>query len=159
MSTSPNVAYINPQILNWARTRSGLSLAQLEGVLRTSPEELAAWERGDIRPPFDKAQKIAQVLRIPFGYLFLSKPPDLTAPVPDLRTPDERAPLSLDFLEVVNDALVKQDWYRDYLLASKSPRLKFAGSFTVNDNPEEVAVDVRRTLGMNCALRSGTRGK
>ena len=113
--------------------------------------------RGDTRPPFDKAQKIAQVLRIPFGYLFLSKPPDLTAPIPDLRTPDERAPLSLDFLEVVNDALVKQDWYRDYLLEFKSPRLKFVGSFTVKDNPEVIAVDVRRTLGMNLELRRSAK--
>ena len=85
-------------------------------------------ERGRIRcvgtrrnliPRFDKAQKIAQALSIPFGYLFLSKPPELATPLPDMRTLADQQPLSLNFLEVVNDALVKQDWYRDYLAGNK----------------------------------------
>ena len=157
MKSPANVAYINPQILNWARTRSGLSYPQLGEALKTSAEELAAWEHGDTRPPFDKAQKIARVLCIPFGYLFLSNPPDLTVPIPDLRTQDERLPLSLDFLEVVNDALVKQDWYRDYLQENKGPRLKFVGSFSSEDDPDEIAADIRRVLGMNLALRRSAK--
>ena len=46
MRAPANVAYINPQVLSWARIRSGLSYPQLEGLLKTSPEEFAAWERG-----------------------------------------------------------------------------------------------------------------
>lgn len=157
MRAPANVAYINPQVLSWARIRSGLSYPQLEGLLKTSPEEFAAWERGETRPPFDTAQKIAQTFRIPFGYLFLSNPPDLSVPVPDLRTQDEHFPLSLDFLEVVNDALVKQDWYRDYLQDAKRPKLKFVGSFTSNDDPDKIALDIRGTLGMNLALRRSAR--
>jgi len=157
MRAPVNVAYVNPQILHWARIRSGLSYPQLEDVLKTSTEELAAWERGDTRPPFDKAQKIARAFRIPFGYLFLSRPPDLAVPLPDMRTQAERHPLSLDFLEVVNDALVKQDWYRDYLQETKAPRLKFVDSFTVKNNPANVAADIRRVLGMNLALRRSAK--
>ena len=153
MKTATHVAFVNPQILHWARLRSGLSYPQLEDALKTSSDELAAWERGDTRPPFDKAQKIAKTFRIPFGYLFLSSPPDLAVPLPDMRTQAERHPLSLDFLDVVNDALVKQDWYRDYLQELKAPRLKFVSSFTMKDDPEDVAADIRRVLGMNLALR------
>lgn len=134
-----------------------MSYPQLQDKLKISPEDFAAWERGDARPSFDKAQKIAQALHIPFGYLFLSNPPDLTVPLPDMRTQAERHPLSLDFLEVVNDALVKQDWYRDHLQEIKEPRLKFVGSFTLKDDPGKVAADIRRVLGMNLALRRAAR--
>jgi Zn-dependent peptidase ImmA (M78 family)/DNA-binding XRE family transcriptional regulator len=157
MRASPNVAYVTPEVLTWARTRSGLSYPQLQDKLKVSPEDIAAWERGDAHPPFDKAQKIAQVLHIPFGYLFLSDPPDLSVPLPDMRTQAERHPLSLDFLEVVNDALVKQDWYRDHQQEIKEPRLKFVGSFTLRDDSGKVAADIRRVLGMDLALRRSAR--
>jgi Zn-dependent peptidase ImmA (M78 family)/DNA-binding XRE family transcriptional regulator len=157
MPTSTNVAFVNPKILRWARTRSGLTHSQVENALKISAEEFAAWERGDSSPPFDKAQKIAKALRIPFGYLFLSNPPDLTVPLPDMRTQPDRHPLSLDFLEVVNDALVKQDWYRDYLHETKTPRLKFVGNFTTKDDAEDVASDIRRVLGMTSAFRRSAK--
>lgn len=149
MKASANVAHINPQVLSWARLRSGISSPQLQAELKISSEQLAAWERGETHPPFDKAQKIAQALRIPFGYLFLSNPPDLSTPLPDMRTHADRHPLSLDFLEVVNDALVKQDWYRNYLEEIKESKLKFVGSFTPKDAPGDVAKDIRRVLGIN----------
>jgi hypothetical protein len=81
MKTSSNVAYINPEILSWARLRSGVSHLQLQELLKASPEELAAWERGETHPPFDKHKRsprhsesrsatyffrISQILRLPF---------------------------------------------------------------------------------------------
>lgn len=157
MRAPANVAYINPQVLSWARTRSGMSYPEIEHKLKVSPEDFVAWEQGDARPPFDKAQKIAKALHIPFGYLFLSKPPDVAVPLPDMRTQPERQPLSLDFVEVVNDALVKQDWYRDYLQGIKASRLKFVSSFNAQDDPGKVAADIRRVLGMDAALRRSAR--
>jgi Zn-dependent peptidase ImmA (M78 family)/DNA-binding XRE family transcriptional regulator len=157
MSAPANVAYISPQVLAWARTRSGLSYSQLQQKLRIGQEDFSAWERGEAHPPFDKAQRIAKVLHIPFGYLFLSAPPNLTVPVPDMRTLAERYPLSLDFLEVVNDALVKQDWYRDHLQENKESRLRFAGSFSLENDPDKVAADIRHVLGMDLALRRSAR--
>jgi Zn-dependent peptidase ImmA (M78 family) len=152
MTQSTNVAYINPQVLKWARTRSGLSHEELRLKLKIDPEDFAAWESGASRPPFDKAQKIARALQIPFGYLFLSNPPDLAIPLPDMRTPGNR-PLGLEFLEVVYDALLKQDWYRDRLQEMKEPRLKFVGSFTLDNDVDQIAADIRRALGMGTSLR------
>jgi Zn-dependent peptidase ImmA (M78 family)/DNA-binding XRE family transcriptional regulator len=134
-----------------------MSQLQLETTLKASASELGAWERGEVHPPFDKAQKIAQALSIPFGYLFLSKPPEVAPPLPDMRTLADQQPLSLNFLEVVNDALVKQDWYRDYLLENKESKLQFVGRFTSKDAPAEVAKDIRRVLGINPALRRAAK--
>lgn len=153
MRPAAYIAYVNPKILQWARARSGLSYPELETVLKTSAEELASWERGQTHPPFDKAQKVARALRIPFGYLFLSEPPDLSIPLPDLRTQIDRHPLSLNFLEVLNDALVKQDWYREYLQQIGARGPQFVESFTLKDDARSVAADIRRVLGINSDLR------
>jgi Zn-dependent peptidase ImmA (M78 family) len=157
MTAPANIAFINPAVLSWARIRSGLSLPEVQTELKTSPEEFASWERGETHPPFDKAQKAARLFRIPFGYLYLSAAPNLTTPLPDLRTLEDRRPLSLDFLEVVNDALVKQDWYRGYLQDLRESKLKFVGSFSKQDGPKAVAKDIRRVLGISVALARSAR--
>jgi Zn-dependent peptidase ImmA (M78 family) len=152
-----NVAFIKPGLLIWARTRSGISHEELAIRLRTDAAQVAAWERGESRPSFDKAQKIAKELSVPFGFLFLSNPPKLELPLPDLRTQADSNPLSLNFLEVVNDALVKQDWYKDFLRESGEAKLKFVGSFRLADSPDSVAADMRRVLGITPALRRAAR--
>jgi Zn-dependent peptidase ImmA (M78 family)/DNA-binding XRE family transcriptional regulator len=158
-TTAPvaNVAFITPGVLAWARARSGLSHTELAAKLKVDSEQIATWERGESHPPFDKAKRIAKELNIPFGFLFLSKPPSIQVPLPDLRTQADKEPLSLNFLEVVNDALVKQDWYRDFLREAGEPKLKFVGSFTLSDRPESVAADMRRVLGINPELRHSSR--
>ena len=66
-------------------------------------------------PPFGRAQELAKKLHIPFGYLFLSEPPADDTPIPDLRTFEPNAPQrpSLEFVDLLNDVLVKQLWYRE----------------------------------------------
>jgi Zn-dependent peptidase ImmA (M78 family)/DNA-binding XRE family transcriptional regulator len=156
-ATAANVALLTPDVLIWARTRSGISHPQLAARLGIDSKQIAAWERGESHPPFDKAKKIAKELNVPFGFLFLSKPPTIEVPLPDLRTQSDKEPLSLDFLEVVNDALVKQDWYRDFLRESGEPKLKFVGTFSLSDRPESVAADMRRVLGINTELRRSAK--
>jgi Zn-dependent peptidase ImmA (M78 family)/transcriptional regulator with XRE-family HTH domain len=157
MPTSTNIAYINPKIIAWARSRSGVSAAAVHAAVKISNDDLQAWERGDSRPPFDKAQKLAEALGIPFGYLFLSQPPEVTMPIPDLRTLADSEPLSLNFLQVVNDALVKQDWYRDYLIESNESKPQFVGRFNSKSDLDAVARDIRAMLGIDSAFRRSAK--
>ena len=128
-------AFITPKVAQWARERTGISPAQLAKTLGADPKEVEAWERGETRPPFGKAQDLARSLRIPFGFLFLSKPPVEKTPIPDLRTVAEGRPatVSPDFLDLLNDVLVKHQWYREYLEARDAKRLPFVGKFRVAD--------------------------
>jgi len=81
-----NAALISPNVLRWARERSQLEPMDLAGITHVKPEKLLLWEQGETKPTFKQAQDLARVLHIPFGYLFLSKPPEETLPIPDLRT-------------------------------------------------------------------------
>ena len=107
-------------------------------------------------PTFRQARALASALRIPFGYLFLSRPPKAQTDIPDLRTFPDRRPalLSRDLIEVLNDARRKQDWYRETLLGRGEPELLFVGAYTAVDAPETVARDMREALNIAAPLRA-----
>ncbi|MEP7013106.1 MAG: ImmA/IrrE family metallo-endopeptidase [Acidobacteriota bacterium] len=155
--TSADVAFINPEILTWAIKASGQSKTLVASKVKVDPEQIASWEAG-IPPPFAKAQDLAKALHLPFGYLFLPEVPAEDLPIPDFRTLGHGYhPPSVEFLQLLNEVLVRQDWYRDHLRES-SPRLaklKFIGSFTSKDKVTDVATSIRNTLGLTADLRSG----
>ena len=149
-------AYIKPEMLKWARERVFPDLPSAALALRQSADKLAAWENGVRRPTLIQARELAHRLRVPFGYLYLSNPPEETLPIPDLRTlPDTPAggQPSPDFLEVLYDAQHKQAWYRDELLESAASPLPFVGRFSKADHPQEIAEDLAETLELDSGLR------
>ena len=154
-----NEAYIKPDMLRWARERSFDTIDDAAAALKVKVEKLVAWERGDARPTFRKAQELAKKLKIPFGYLYLSEPPDEALPLPDLRTPAGTPPRrpSPDFLEVLYDALRKQEWYREYLLSERADPVPFVGRFTTNSAINAVAADIRNTIGLDEAFRTSAK--
>ena len=143
-------AFITPKVARWARERVGISSAQLADSLGADPHEIEAWEQGKTRPPFGKAQDLAKRLSVPFGFLFLSEPPPEKIPIPDLRTVIEgqTARLSPDFLELLNDVLVKHEWYREYLQERQAERLPFVGKFRIADGIELVSADLSSFLAI-----------
>lgn len=154
-------AFITPGMLRWARMRSFASLDAAADKLNMKPEKLDAWESDKARPTFRQAQDLAKKLRIPFGYLYLSTPPDENLPLPDLRTrarAQSRKP-SPDFLEVLYDALRKQEWYHDYLTNEQADNVPFVGRFTNTSPVADIAADIRRTLRLDDSLRRGARDR
>jgi Zn-dependent peptidase ImmA (M78 family)/transcriptional regulator with XRE-family HTH domain len=150
-----NAAYITPQVVKWARERADMSVEQLAGALKVDTQTLAGWEAGQQSPPFTRAEKLADKLRIPFGYLFLSEPPAEDFPLPDLRTVGNVAVSkpSLNFIEVVDDALLKQQWYSEYLQESGAKKISFVDSFRITDGFQKVAASVSKVLGINETAR------
>jgi transcriptional regulator with XRE-family HTH domain len=136
-----------------------MSVEQLAGTLKVDPRTIAAWETGQQSPPFHRAEKLADKLRIPFGYLFLSKPPKDDFPLPDLRTVGnvEVSKPSLNFIEVVNDALLKQQWYSEYLEENGAKKVSFVGSYRMSDGVQRVAANVSKVLGIDDAARANSR--
>jgi Zn-dependent peptidase ImmA (M78 family)/transcriptional regulator with XRE-family HTH domain len=143
-------AFITPKVARWARERVGISPGQLADSLGADAHEIESWERGQTRPPFGKAQDLAKILKVPFGFLFLTEPPAEKAPIPDLRTVVEgqTVRLSPDFLELLNDVLVKQEWYRSYLEDLQAERLPFVGKFRTADGIERVSADLSSFLSI-----------
>lgn len=141
-------AQINPQILRWMRQRSGLDLGEAAASAGVKPEQLSAWESGDGAPTFRQAQKLAQVLHAPFGYLFLAAPPVQELPIPDLRSVAGVAPAtaSIDLQETLRIALQRQDWYVDHLRDQGQAPLPFVGRFTLGAGIGTVAADIGAVL-------------
>ena len=150
-------ALITPGVLSWARRRRDLDADGLARKVGVKPENVKAWEAGDGLPTFRQAQKAAEALYIPFGYLFLREPPAERLPIPDLRTVGDKPPRapSPDFLDLVNDILTKQQWYREYREAAGAEPLPFVGRYGVDDDAETIAADIRGALSIDDDMREG----
>lgn len=152
---SKTEAFVTPRLITWARERSGLSLEAAAKRLGVGPSKLQAWEHGEERPTLKQAENLAHKFSIPFGYLYLSEPPIEDLPLPDLRTvagaPAHKP--SPEFLDVIYDALRKQQWYHEYLSSEEYEPLEFVGKFSLDAPVDGVAADIRGTLGINNGLR------
>jgi Zn-dependent peptidase ImmA (M78 family)/transcriptional regulator with XRE-family HTH domain len=155
-----NPAYVTPQLVKWARERAGMSVGQLADMLRIDSRTLSAWEVGEQKPPFGRAEKLAETLRVPFGYLFLSKPPADDLPIPDLRTVGTSAirKPSLNFIDVINDSVLKQEWYSEYIQENGGAEVSVVGSCRIADGIKSVASKMSDALDINESARAQTTG-
>jgi len=141
-------AYINGDVLRWARERVGIPRNNLATAVGITQESLLLWESGTGYPSFGRAQELASILKVPFGYFFLSKPPAQTPSIPDLRTVNgERRLLSADFSDLLNDVLVKHDWYLDYIKQLGARPLRFVGKYSVSTPISQVVTEVSSVFG------------
>lgn len=150
-----NRAYINPVLLTWARQRAGLTPEQAARRVGVAAGKLTAWERGDARPTLRQAETLAQKFYVPFGYLYLSHIPQLDLDLPDLRTVDGRpvSNTSPEFEEVLNNALAKQEWFKEYRQEEGVEPLPFIGRFSRFDSFKKVAVDLAAALPVAQKIR------
>lgn len=143
-------ALINPEVLTWARQRSGLSETLLAKKVGVKLDRFLAWETGEKRPTFKQAQKLAAATHTPFGYFFLPTPPKETLPIPDLRTVDGkglREP-STELRDVVHHVIRQQSWYRELKRSNGEPPLEFIGKYSREDGVEEVVRSIRQAIGV-----------
>jgi Zn-dependent peptidase ImmA (M78 family) len=154
-----NVAYINRNIITWALARLGVTPDQI--ATTTMPaDNIRAWENGKSYPTENQAELLANKLQIPYLVLFLSDPPPPEkVPIPDLRTRSGKrvAAPSREFIGVINDALLRQDWYREKARQAGRQRLSFVGKFKRTDPVVDVATHMRSVLKINQDFRSESR--
>jgi transcriptional regulator with XRE-family HTH domain len=140
---------INPEILEWARKRAGLSVLDAARRLKVTEGQLEDLERGRITPSRSLLKRIAATYRRPLVTFYMASPPKAGPPVGDFRTlttpppPEERALLEA----LVRDVRARQSIARDLLEGDEDVReLPFVGKFRPNDGIQVVADDIRRTL-------------
>jgi transcriptional regulator with XRE-family HTH domain len=145
---------INPELLVWARQRSGLDFDQLAHRF----PKLAAWEQGEQLPTFKQLESFAQATYAPIGYFFLPRPPEEQIPIPDYRTIGDtgvRYP-SADLLDTIYQCQQRQDWYREYAILTREPPVAIVGSLTTAVTVEEAADVARATLRFDADERGST---
>lgn len=143
---------VSPELLRWARERSGLTQDDLTTKFRKLPE----WEEGETRPTLKQVEAFARAVHVPVGYLFLAEPPEESAPIPDFRTIADqpvRRP-SPNLLDTIYICQERQSWYRDFARITRQPELGLVGSAKVESAPETVAVPrMREALRFDLAAR------
>ena len=148
---------ITPDVLQWAIQRSGLSVEQIARNF-VDAGKLKSWQEGGSSPTLPQAERLADKLRIPLPVLLLDHRPAIELPIPDLRTIDNATPpASPEFVDTVNDVVVRQNWYREYVIANNGRALPFVGQFTPTDNVNLVARAIRTNLQVDERLRLRSR--
>ena len=141
---------LEPSVLQWARARTELSAEDLAGKMQVKLERVLEWESsGNIS--MAQVKRLAGATYTPYGYLFLSEPPDDTLPIADFRTrrDEGRRRPSPNLLDTVYAMQRRQEWMRDEVLRQyEEPPLPFVGAFALTDDPVEVAEAMRDVLGV-----------
>ena len=144
---------LNTEVLEWAARQVGQTLDTVARVVTKSEPSFEKVLGGRLTP--SQAQKFSKETRVPFGLLFLSEPPgSIRQVIPDLRQAPNPLPLSADFFEVLEDAIRKQEWFKEHLEHGGTRKLPFVGSFNVSSSPQEVATDIRQKLNLSDLHRS-----
>lgn len=141
-------ALINSDMIVWAADRAGITAEAVSEKMKADPGHVAEWFEGSDQPSFAQAQKLAKLLHIPFGFLYLKRPPTEDLPIPDLRTVggDPATNLDHNFRDLLKDVMFKRDWYRDFCIEIDGDELPFVSSFNLKSNPADVALDMKRVL-------------
>ncbi len=68
-------ALVNPEMLEWARKHSSLTVDAAAKKLSQKVEMIAMWESGDKQPTFKQLITISQTYKRPVALFYLEKPP------------------------------------------------------------------------------------
>lgn len=150
-------ANINPEMLSWAQDRAQLSIAMLANKLKVSEEKLQSWASGEKPLTFNQAQNFAQKTHVPFGYLFLTSPPEDELPLPDLRTVGGKQPVrpSAELLDIVKIVLHRQSWYQEYMADQFISAPSFIGRFNIQTFSQQIVEDMRQVLCVDLYPKRG----
>ena len=145
---------LQPSLLQWARERARLTQDALAQKMGLVPKRVQEWEEtGKIK--MDWADKLAQKTHTPVGYLYLKEPPEVKLDIPDFRTlGDQRVRrASTELVDTVDIAILRQDWYREYLIAEGEEPLAFVGSITPSMSIAKAAALIRDTMAIGTEVR------
>ncbi len=138
---------VSPTVLRWARKRASLEIADLQTKFQKLPE----WELGTVYPTMKQLEEFAKATRVPFGFLFLPKPPSIRLPFPDFRTVYSTQPqdVSPELMESIQTMQRRQAWLREERIEVAAEPLPFIGSAKLSDDPVAIGKEMRRVVGLD----------
>lgn len=142
---------VSPELLAWARQRSGLTFDDLSHRF----PKLSAWEHGDQLPTLKQLENYARATHTAIGLFFLPEPPEERVTIPDFRTIGNgsiQRP-SANLLDTIYQCEQRQDWYRDYATVNQEEPVGFVGSLTAGTSPVRAAALIREALDFEPADR------
>jgi Zn-dependent peptidase ImmA (M78 family) len=84
---------------------------------------------------------------LPFGFLFLSTPPEEYLPIPFFRT-DAATKTNINVYDTIISMQQRQDWLKNYLKDNNYEPISFVSKYKNNENISDILSDIRDTLGL-----------
>lgn len=136
---------IRPEMLRWAFERAGFNEV---GAITVFPK-LAEWLSGDKKPTSSQLQTFAKKFHTPFGYLFLSQPPEENIPIPMFRGKAGRVNFfDIDLYDTVLNIQSRQDWLEEYLRENDIETCNLVGCINLNTPLSKTITILRRALSL-----------
>jgi Zn-dependent peptidase ImmA (M78 family)/transcriptional regulator with XRE-family HTH domain len=143
-------AIVEPELLVWARERSGYSVDVAARKARVSAERLADWEGGTSRPTVKQLRGLGRVYRRPLAVFYLPDPPRDFPPIKDYRRArvDEQLSPSPELRSEIEWAFERREIALELFEREGAvpPRLGLRAA--IEENPNSVARRIRSALGV-----------
>ena len=138
---STRVENINKEIIEWAIIRNGNSL---EEFYAQNPN-VESWIKGEKNPTVKQLENFTHKVHVPFGYMFLPKPPNETIPLPFFRTGKKNTnKVSLNVFHTIQIIQDRQNWLTEYLEELNFTDLdfeKFENDYLQNQKGYDLDID------------------
>ncbi len=137
---------INTDILEWA-----LNYSAKGTELTAKFPKLSKWLNKEDFPTVRQLEQFAKATKIPFGYFFLEKEPEIALTIPYFRTLREERPhkFSPELIDTVKIIERRKEWLRDYLIINGADELRFVNSENENADYIIVAQKIKEELKLD----------
>lgn len=136
---------INADMITWAIARAGYDMHEFVSQF----PKIQDWIDNKKKPTLKQLEKFSHRVHIPFGYLFLPKPPKEELPIPFFRTEKKGdAQVSLNVYDTILLVQRRQGWLKDYFRDNEFAPKEFVGKFNASSKVDEIVKDIRSTLGL-----------
>ena len=147
---------VNPQILTWARSNSGLTIEDAARVLGlSSPEKLQRIESGEVEPSRPQLLNMAKQYRRPLLTFYLASPPEISSRGHDFRTVSrDISPVddaNLDAL--LRNIQTRQSMVRSTLKDEDDPApISFIGTASINQGVAKVSRVIQEAIVFDLSI-------
>ena len=150
-------AYINPEVLRWARESINMDPAEAAERIGTSRDRLMDWEEGIEVPSIQQMRRASELYKRPLAAFYLPSPPrDFRVPQNDFRRLPETA-LNSYPPELLLE-LRRMQYQREIAVmlseTSEFPIKSQLGSIKGTERAQEIAAGIRKTLGISIAQQT-----
>ncbi len=142
---------INPKVITWARSRSGLTIEALAARMKKDVKEVIKWEDGSKTPSYTSLEELAYThFKIPLAVFFFADPPKIEEPFAKFRRlPEfERNRFSSDTLYKLRLAKGYQESLKELSVGMEKGRAIFRDIGPKGQTPVQLANAIREYLGV-----------
>lgn len=136
---------VQPEILTWAIARAGFTLPDFT----EKHPNVQLWIDAERQPTVKQLQNFSKQVHVPFGYLFLQEPPEVSLPIPYFRSNGGKGgTVGVNVYDTILLLQQRQDWLKEYLTDNDFEPLPFVGRFKGSSDVDAIVQDIRTTLGL-----------